>query len=371
MRVAINTRFLLKDRLEGIGRFSHEICKRLVEKNPDVEFHFFFDRPYHQDFIYGPNVTHHVLLPPARHPILWHLWFEWAVPRALKRIEPDVFFSPDSYLSLAVNVPAVIVSHDLAYLHFPQHIKKSHLNYFMKNVPKIYRSADKIGCVSDFTRKDVVRQFCIPKGRTFLCHNGCSNSFQPISEREKVHVRKKYSDGCDYFLFVGAIHPRKNVTKLIKAFELYKSKTNSRTKLLIVGRWAWKYGTTKRTIGNSEYQREIAVLNNVKNVEPLMAAAKCLCYVTLFEGFGIPILEAFHCEVPVITSNTSSMPEVAGEAALLVDPTNVEAIAQAMLKIHSDKKLVEALISKGGKQRRKFSWDKSADTVMKQLESVG
>lgn len=102
-----------------------------------------------------------------------------------------------------------------------------------------------------------------------------------------------------------------------------------------------------------------------------MAAAKCLCYVTLFEGFGIPILEAFHCEVPVITSNTSSMPEVAGEAALLVDPTNVEAIAQAMLKIHSDKKLVEELISKGGKQRRKFSWDKSADTVMKQLRSVG
>ena len=92
MKVAINTRFLIDNRLEGIGRFTHEICKRLVRQHPEVEFHFFFDRPYNQKFIYGPNVIPHVLYPPTRHPILWNLWFEYMVPWALKKNSIDVFF---------------------------------------------------------------------------------------------------------------------------------------------------------------------------------------------------------------------------------------------------------------------------------------
>jgi len=119
MRIAINTRFLLKDKLEGIGWYTYEISKWLVEKHPEHEFIFFFDRPFDKSFIFGKNVTPVVLSPPARHPVLWYLWFEFVIPKALKKYKADLFFSPDGYLSLKTKVKTITVIHDIASFHFP------------------------------------------------------------------------------------------------------------------------------------------------------------------------------------------------------------------------------------------------------------
>ena len=185
MKVAINTRFLIINKLEGIGRFTHEICKRLVNQHPEIEFHFLFDRPYNKKFIYGPNVIPHVLYPPARHPILWNLWFEHTVPWVLKKYKIDVFFSPDSYMSISTNVPTIIISHDISYVHFPNYIRTSHLRYYRKNFEIFHRKASYIGFVSEFTRRDVVKNFDLPNDNTFLCYNSCGDEFKPLSNFDK------------------------------------------------------------------------------------------------------------------------------------------------------------------------------------------
>ena len=123
MRIAINTRFLLKDKLEGIGWFTFEVVKQLVTNHPEHEFIFLFDRPYDKSFVFAKNVTPVVINPPARHPLLWYWWFEWSVPYALKKHKIDLFFSPDGYLSLKTNVPTVIVMHDLAFEHHPEDVQ--------------------------------------------------------------------------------------------------------------------------------------------------------------------------------------------------------------------------------------------------------
>ncbi len=119
MKIAVNTRILLADKLEGVGRYTHEILKHLVTQHPEHEFYFLFDRPYHQQFVYAANVKPLVVYPPARHPVLYYLWLEVMVPRVLRQLQPDVFLSLDNLTTLRTHVPRVTVLHDLAYLHFP------------------------------------------------------------------------------------------------------------------------------------------------------------------------------------------------------------------------------------------------------------
>nr|HQU58994.1 glycosyltransferase [Saprospiraceae bacterium] len=136
MKIAINTRFLLAGKLEGIGRYTYEVSRRLVQQQPGDEFIFFFDRPYDPEFCFGPNVQPVVLPPPARHPLLWYVWFEWSIAWALKHYRPDVFFSPDSYLSLRSATPTVLTVHDLAFEHFPEQVPALVKRYYRHFMPR-------------------------------------------------------------------------------------------------------------------------------------------------------------------------------------------------------------------------------------------
>lgn len=370
MKVAINTRFLLADRLEGIGRYTHEICKRIVASHPEVEFHFLFDRPFDERFIYNQNVEPHVLFPPARHPYLWRWWFERSVPRILKKINADVFFSPDGYLSLSSRVPSAMTTHDLAYAHYPEHIRSSHLKYFKKNVPLFHHRADKIICVSESTRHDVLTKFNSDKEKAIVIPNGVNTRFRPMTIHEKTRVKEEISGGSNYILIIGAIHPRKNIVRQIKAFEQFKIKSQCSTKLILAGRWAWKYDEVRSAIKNSRYRESIIHLSDVNDMVPVLGAASAMSYVSLYEGFGMPILEAFRAEVPVITSNLSSMPEVAGSGAILVDPFSIEDIARGMLSVVKDDSKRIELIMNGSNQVQKFSWDNSAEQVFEQLATL-
>src|SRR5450432_4302121 len=130
MRIAVNVRFLIKNKLEGIGWFTNETLKRITSQHPEHQFFFFFDRPYDSSFIFSENIKPMVLFPPARHPLLWYYWFEYAVPKALKKVKPDVFLSTDAYLSIHTQVKELLVVHDLAFLHFPGHINSLTSKYY-------------------------------------------------------------------------------------------------------------------------------------------------------------------------------------------------------------------------------------------------
>jgi glycosyltransferase involved in cell wall biosynthesis len=365
LRIAVNTRLLLKGKLEGIGWFSYETLLRMCQAHPEHQFYFFFDRPYDPSFIFGPNVTPIVLAPQARHPVLYLLWFEWSVTQALKKIKADIFISPDGLSALRTHVPTLLVIHDLAYAHYPEHIKLSERLYLRNFVPRYARKATRVATVSSFSKQDIVEKLGVPAHKVDVVYDGVSQYFKPLDQQAIREVRHKYTYGAPYFVYVGSVHPRKNVAALIKAFDLFKAKSNSPVQLVLIGRLAWKTDAVSLALEASPYKEHIVRVDyqEPEELARITGAALALCYVSLFEGFGIPILEAMHAEVPVITSNTSSMPEVIGQAGLLVNPKDQADIAQAMYRIWSDEALRNQLVLAAREQRKLFSWDLTAEKM--------
>lgn len=372
MRIGVNTRILLKGKMEGMPVFTAEVLKRMVTAHPEHEFFFFFDRPFDQSFIFGENVTPIEIFPQARHPFLFIWWFEWSLVGALKKHKIDIFLSPDNFCSLRTEVPTLLVVHDIAYKHFPDQVTGIHKWYYNRFMPQFIEKAEQIVTVSDFTKKDIVEKMSALPEKIAVACNGCNEKFKPISHNEKIQIREKFTEGISYFLFVGLIHPRKNVHRLIRAFSRFKEETEAKEKLVLVGRNGWMTEEVKTALENSNYKKDVIFTGFVEHEElpKLIAAAEALMYVSLFEGFGIPILEAFHCETPVITSNTSSMPEVGGDAALYADPESVDSIAEQMKLLYEHPKLKDELVKKGKAQRTKFSWEKASKVVYENIELI-
>jgi len=357
--------------MEGVSRYIYETTKRMVLNNPDVEFHFFFDRPFDRKFIFADNVVPHILHPQARHPILWYLWFEFAVPKALIRNNIDAFYSGDMWSSLKTKIPTLLVSHDLNYLHYPKGIQWSHLKFLNYFFPKYHKNASHIVAVSQYSKHDIIDKFKIAPEKISVAYNSLPNNFRPLNENEKLEFKNKFTNGKDYFVYIGSMHPRKNLKRLLKSFEIYKKDSSSDDKLILFGRLAFKNTDLMSTFKALKCKDDIVFLSNEDcEISMALAASQALCYVSLFEGFGIPILEAFKCEVPVITSNVTSMPEVSGGAAYLVDPNSENDIANAMQEIRSNKSLQKELIEKGKYRLNDFSWDKSAEIIFNRLKEI-
>lgn len=352
----------------------HETLKRMVIDHPEHEFFFFFDRPFDDSFVFASNVTPVVLSPQARHPFLYYIWFEWSIAHALKKYKIDLFLSPDNFASLRTKVPTCLVIHDLAFEHYPGFVGKIDLMHYKRYVPRFAAKARRIVAVSEFTKQDIVRQYGIDPEKIDVVHNGAHQGYKPLSFEEKQAVKQQYTDGKQYFLFTGSLHPRKNVINLLKAFVKFKRRQRSPMKLVIVGRMAWLSKEIQEAKDKMPFKDEVVWLGYVdlEELVKITAAAYAMVYPSLFEGFGIPILESLNTGVPVIASDTSSMPEVLGEAGLLVDPNDVESIATAMEKMYKDETLRARFVRVAEVQSVKFSWDKSAvllyDSMMKCLD---
>lgn len=372
MNIAINARELLKGRMEGIGRYIYETTRQMVLDHPEDQFYFFFDRAYDDSFIFADNVTPVVIHPQARHPILWYLWFEWAVPHYLRKFKIDAFYSGDTYLSMSTKVPTLLVSHDIAYKHYPDHIKKIHLDYYLKHFPKYHRRADHIVAVSSYTRSDIIDTYDLDPEKVTVGYNATPKGFAPTKLTEQQQIRDTISASNPYFIYVGSLHPRKNVVNLIKAFDIFKKESQADHKLVLVGRLAWKNEQLKEVYTSTEYRDDIIFTGHLSNEDlpKYMAAAAALTYVSLFEGFGIPLLEAMSSGTPVITSDISSMPEVAGDAAVLVDPHSPDSIAKGMISVTSDVMLVATLVERGHERARLFSWKTTADHIYGKLVDI-
>ncbi len=362
MRIAVNTRLLLKGRLEGIGWFTWQTLEPMIRNHPEHDFYFIFDRPYDPSFIAAPNVHPVVIGPQARHPLLFMPWLECSVPHVLKKYQIDLFLSPDGFLSLRTSVPTCLVVHDLAFEHFPHHMRWSQRNYWRWFSPRFARKADRLVTVSDFSKQDIVSRYGIEPEKIDIVPNGAHPFYQPLSWEEKQEVKQKLTGGAQYFVFAGALHPRKNVARLLHAFVRFKKRQRSNFKLVIVGRLAWKYEEILRLKEEMPVRDEViwTGYQEVDALSRIMAAAYALVYPSLFEGFGIPILESMQCGVPVIVSRTSSMPEVAGDAGLLIDPESVEDIAEKMEYLYKNEHERSRLAAKALERSREFSWEKSS-----------
>jgi len=365
LNIAVNARFLIHNKLEGMGRFTFETFKRICKMHPHHRYYFIFDRPPHTDFLFAENVIPIIAKPQARHPLLWYWWFEHSVPRILKKINADVFISPDGFASLNTNIPQLSVIHDIAFEHYPQFIPFLARKYYRYYTPKYAHKVQRIATVSNFSKQDIAVKYNIDPDKIDVVFNGVNPSCRPIDEVEKKKVKQEYSKGCDYFVFISAVHPRKNLERILQAFDHFKNQTQSTTKLIVAGRMAWKNEQLKSIYQKMQHQQEVIFVGHlpIKEIERLIASATALCYASLFEGFGIPIIEAMYAETPVITSNVSSMPEVAGDAALLVNPVDINSIAVALTQLENNITLRKNLIEKGKIQRQQFTWEKTSELL--------
>ncbi|MDP4210785.1 MAG: glycosyltransferase family 1 protein [Bacteroidota bacterium] len=370
MKIAVNTRLLIKDKLEGIGWFTFENFKRIVTAHPEHEFYFLFDRQYSDEFIFADNVHPVIVHPPTRHPLLWMTWFEYFLPRALKKIKPDLFVSPDGYLSLKTDVPQLAVIHDINFVHRPKDLPLSSKIYYQYYFPLFAQKAKRIVTVSCFSRDDICASYNIDSSKIDVVCNGANMAYKPLTAEEIKATKKKYSSGSDYFLFIGALHPRKNVSGLLNAFDKFVRHYHTDHKVVIVGEKMFLTAELDQTYNQMRYGDDVLFTGRLSTDElrDVLGAATALVFVPFFEGFGIPIVEAMYADVPVICSNTTSLPEVAGDAALYVNPDDTDEIAAAMHKISTDEPFRQELIAKGREQRKKFSWDLSAKLLWESIE---
>ena len=369
MKIAVNTRLLLRNRLEGIGWFSYEILRRITRNHPEHEFLFIFDRPFDPEFIFGDNVEGIVIGPQARHPILFFIWFEISIPRLLKKHKVDLFFSPEHYIPLRLNVPSIQTIHDLSFEHYPKDLPFAAQKYNQIMIPMAAKKARQIFSVSEYSKNDIANLYDISSHKIVVIYNAAKEDFGPSTAEQIQETRNKYNNGKPYYLYVGALNPRKNLVNLFKAFDLVCDKKGNEHKLIVVGNKMYWTKEIEQTYNNMVFKEDVIFLGHLDtaNLNQIYGAALALTYVPYFEGFGIPIVEAFRSHCPVITSNVSSMPEVAGDAALLVNPFEADDIARAMVQIADSDKLRHRLIEKGKQQLKRFNWDSSAQKLWKHL----
>ncbi len=372
MKIAVNTRLLIPNKLEGIGWFTFENLKRITTGHPEHQFYFIFDRKYDDSFLFSDNITPVVTPPQARHPVLYYLWFEKSIPRVLKKLQPDLFFSPDGYLSLSTPVKSMNVFHDLNFEHYPDDLPYPERTFYRHYFPQYAAKACRIATVSEFSKKDIMNQYHVPADKIDVVYNGANENYHPLPEAEKVLVRMKYTGGVPYFVFVGALHPRKNLANLFHAYDLFRKETGQETKLLIIGQKKWWTRNIKEAYDRMQFSHDVEFCGRLQPEElnRVISASVALVYVSYFEGFGIPIVEAFKCETAVITSNVTSMPEVAGDAACLVDPFSVRSICEGLTEVAANPDLREDLIERGRIRRQAFSWQKTADLLWDSIEKA-
>lgn len=321
-------------------------------------------------------------------------WTQFALPLKLTfKRDFDVFFSPVHYGPRFSKIPYVVTIHDLSYLHFPKMFKKDDLLKLTAWSKYSIKNSSHIIAPSQTTKDDIVKNYKVLPSKITVIHEGCDESrFKPQPESRIDQVKKKYKIIGDYIIFVGTLQPRKNLERLIEAFNIINGKLkieNGKLSLLIVGKKGWFYESIFQKVKDLKLGRKVIFADYVPDddLPSLIAGARVYVLPSLWEGFGIPVVEAQACGVPVVVSNTSSLPEIIGVetntrgvgfdssgvsifgSGILVDPESVNSIA-AGIKKALDPRVRSDLVKKGFLNIKRFSWKTCAQETLKVLEKA-
>ena len=372
MTIAVNCWILRNKKLDGIGYFTVNAIAHLIKAHPEVHFQILCDKKFTEDYFDFPNVSKHRLFPALRHPVLYVFYMELVLPFFLRKHKPDLMVSADGYLSLLSSCKQLPVIYDINFEHKPQDVKLKNRIYFKFFFKRFARKAKRIATISEYSRKDIATYYKLDPSTIDNVSCGINSDFLPLDEQARMAVKNKWSGGKPYFFFVGSMHPRKNIKRLIDGFNLFKQNTGADFKLILAGSILWSKTEIEDSYTNSPFKDDILFTGRLsdEDLQKMLGAAYALSFVPIFEGFGLPIVEAFQSGVPVICSNVTSMPEVAGDAALMVDPFRIEDIAAGMEKLSADTEFRNQLIAKGHLQKKKFSWEQTAKLLWECISKV-
>lgn len=369
MHIGINARLLLSNRLEGIGWHAYELITRLIRLNPQHQFYLFYDRKQNIIIPEAKNVKAISLFPPSRHPILIHAWCEYALRKALKKYNIDVFYSPEVLMPGSKRIRCIITAHDLSPVVMPHSLPWSDRIYFQYLIKRNLGQADKIITVSNFSMHEILTTFDMQASKIEVVYNGVRSIFKPLSDAERSAIRIQYTHGHPYFISVGSIHARKNIDKVITAFEAFKRKYRTGHQLILAGKYMGLSAIAKQAIETSSFARDIVCTGYIadEQLASLLGAADASINLSEYEGFGMPIIEAMACEVPVIAADRSCFPEICGNAALLVDPYDSNQVCDAM-KTCLDTK--SEMVIRGRMELSRFNWDVSAEKISSIINAI-
>jgi glycosyltransferase involved in cell wall biosynthesis len=300
------------------------------------------------------------------------LWTQVRLAWEVSRHSPDVLFVPAHVMPLVCPAPSVVTVHDLGYLHYPKSHRPLDRWYLDWTTRRHARLAACVIADSQATRADLIRHYRANPDRVVVVYPGLDESLTRVDAPEAIAAAKtRYGIGGDYLLYLGTLQPRKNLVRLVEAFARLQSSTAD-LQIVLAGKKGWLYDDLFARVETLGLKDRVLFTGYVADDDKaaLLSGALALVYPSLYEGFGLPVLEAMACGTPVLTSNVSSLPEVAGDAAFLVDPLDVGAMAEGMSRLISDGDLRHALVEKGYQQIQRFSWADAARQVLQVLESV-
>ncbi len=362
MIIAINARTLRPVPHDGIGWFTFEVVRGMVRDHPEHRFVLIGDRRYDVRPLEGDNVEYITIPLRTIHPLLWQLWHERLLPGILRRCGADIFIAPDGMMPLRTNVPCIPVIHDLNHEHRPGDLPRRERRYYRRYFPRFARRAARVATVSRFSAEDISATYGINRDKIDVVPNGVAELFSPPAPGEAEATRREFAAGRPYFLFVSNFSPRKNVEAVIRAYNIFRSHGGGDHLLLLAGRRLYLTRELDRALASSPYRSDVRFTGSAGRdvLRRLYGAAEALLFVPWLEGFGIPVVEAQRCGTPCILSDTTSLPEVSGGAALCVSPADAEAIADAMARLINDEALRRRLTQDGIANSMRYSWNTAA-----------
>lgn len=356
----------------GIGEYGFQLLRQLKEFSAkSLKFQIYLKCRQENDMPAESEDWKYRVLTPGK------LWTQWRLPLDLylHKPYPDVFFSPTHYAPRWAPVPTVISIMDLSYLYFPELFKKTDLYQLRNWTAYSVKQAKKILTISESSKFDIIKEYKITEDKVEVIYPGVKPIINKgLQENFMDSIKAKYNISENFILFVGTLQPRKNINRLIEAFSKVLNSENVPVdlELIIIGKRGWLYEEILKKPEELGLKRRVRFLEGVGDGELSVFYKKALVFVlpSLYEGFGLPVLEAMQYGCPVITSNISSLPEAGGSAAIYVDPEDVEDIAEKIETVITSPDLRRGLIEKGKKQLEKFSWEKAAKETLAVLEKV-
>lgn len=369
MRIAIDYTAAIRQGA-GVGQYVRNLVDALLAEDHDNQYTLLTSgRPTKEHpFPTGPNVRGRSIFIPDRY--LNILWYRWRLPlnATLFSGQVDIYHGPDFALPpLGKKLRKVVTVHDLAFLEHPEYAVPELVAYLKKIVPEAVAAADVVAAVSEATRQGLMQHFHTPAEKITVVPIGVASHFRRITDPILLGATQhKYGLKHPLVLGVGTLEPRKNHLNLIKAFARATRTKNGPAMLAIAGGKGWLYEETQRVVADLKLENKVRFLGRVSDLEliTLYSMADIFAFPSFFEGFGIPPLEAMACGAPIITSDTSSLPEVVGDAAILVNPHDIDALSHAITRLIDNEGLREELRQKGFQRIQHFSWPQTARKML-------
>lgn len=371
MKIAIDARSATLHQGTGIGTYTNNLISELLSLNSKDEFTLFCTGKFNKDF---NKKNTNIVFSSGRHGGFYEKYY---IPNALKKIHANVYHIPQNGIGFDFNtqIPTMVTIHDLIPYIMPETVGKGYLERFLRDMPNIISNSSGILTVSEYSKKDILKFFSFyPEDKIFVTPLAANNNFKPLDKNDcKAYINNTYGVSDPYILYIGGFSLRKNVLGLIKAFKNVHKDLNKPYKLLLGGPLKDEGDKLFNYVKENNLEDKVIFCGYLEDstLPILYSGCDAFVYPSFYEGFGLPPLEAMSCKAPVITSSLTSIPEVTGDSAILINPNNINELENSLVTLLNDENLKALLSQKGYKRSLEFTWRKTAQNTAKAYENVG